>query len=120
MKKYTLVKYLKRIVEIRKNEIPKLQAEVDGIINRIEPNTYRCALIPGYRITVSRPPVTGYNTNWKNVVEELQSRYNIPADEVRRLARVNRSPHSNGTKKYRVTVAKDTAKDPAKCKGVFL
>lgn len=116
----TVRKYLNRLVQIRKREIPKLQAEADRIVNNLDTGTYRSSELPGLVIQI-RKPTAGGNTSWKKVVDALQARYNIPDSEIRHLARQHRTyPLSSPKPGKRYIVKAETARNPSKCRGIFV
>lgn len=107
----TIRVYLKRIIDIKRTEIPALQAHAAKLINALSPGTYRSKAFPGIVVAIRRPGSTGGNTNWKSVVEDLADTYNIPADEIRRVARTHRTSKGFATAN-RLAIKANNAKNP--------
>lgn len=112
---------LKRIVQLKRVEIPRLEKEVYLRGDRLGTGTYRAREIPGLKVVIAEPQTTGTSTSWKDVAWELAGRYGVPDSEVLALARNHTSfTTAKPGGHLRVGVHKERAKDINNVKGIVI
>lgn len=108
------------ILDIRRVEIPKLQAELDRVARLLGAGTYRSLERPGFVVTIGNTSGGGDRVEWKQVAMDLARRLNMTESELTQMSKGYRTYVFPGSNKLSVRITKDTCKNHSKAKGVIV